>query len=322
MNSKNIESLLDRYQKGETSADENILVEKWLNENNNPSSQWQSLEKDAKEQWLGGTFSKIQDTINAPKVIRMPRRLLWKKIAAVAAVASIVLALFWQIPSLLQEPSLTKLSVPVNQTEQITLPDGSIVWVNAGSELKFPEKFEGKTREVFLSGEAYFDIKHDAGKAFMIHTGKVVTTVLGTAFNIKEDKTQHTVTVTVTRGKVKVANGAKQLGIITANQQISFNSREDKSVQNEVDANKVIAWQEEELHFEDITFAEVAAKLEQRFNVEIRFDNEKLKTFRFTGKVQSSDKLEKILKVVCAFNKASFHTNENSNILISGSGCD
>ncbi|HEY0054762.1 MAG TPA: FecR domain-containing protein [Pedobacter sp.] len=322
MNSKTIESLLDRYQKGETSAEENILVEKWLDENNNPNSQWQILDTHAKQQWLGDTFIKIHETINEPKVIEMPSRPLWKKIAAVAAVVSVFLALFLQVPSLFHEQRLTKLSVPANQKKQLTLPDGSMVWVNAGSELKYPEKFEGKTREVYLSGEAYFDVEHDASKEFIIHTGKVVTTVLGTAFNIKEDKNKETVVVTVTRGKVKVANGTKELGIITANQQISFNSQDSESVQNQVNASKVIAWQEEELSFEDITFAEVAVRLEQRFNVEIRFVNDKLKTCRFTGKVQSTDKLEKILKVICAFNNATFQTHANGSITIDGAGCE
>jgi ferric-dicitrate binding protein FerR (iron transport regulator) len=322
MNSNKIQSLLDRYHRGATSAEENSLVEKWLNENDNPNSQWQNLDTDAKEQWLGNTFSRIQETINEPKVVQMPSRSLWKKIVAVAAVACIFLALFLQVPFLLHEQSLTKLTVPANQKRQLTLPDGSSVWVNAGSELKYPERFEGKTREVYLTGEAYFDVKHDASKKFIIHTGKVVTTVLGTAFNIKEDKNKETIVVTVTRGKVKVANGSQVLGIITPNQQISLNLTTNKSVKAEVNASEAVAWQETELHFDDVTFAEVADKLQQRFNVEIRFANDKLKTCRFTGTAANGEKLEKILKVICAFNNATYEKQKDGSILISGRGCN
>jgi ferric-dicitrate binding protein FerR (iron transport regulator) len=231
------------------------------------------------------------------------------------------LAKFKQAPS----PSVYKAKptqIVKSQKKQLTLPDGSMVWVNAGSELKYPEMFEGKTREVYLTGEAYFDVQHDASKKFIIHTGKVVTKVLGTAFNIKEDKNKETIVVTVTRGKVKVANGSQELGIITRNQQISFNLTTNKSVKTEVNASEAIAWQEAELHFDDVTFAEVAEKLQQRFNVEIRFANNKLKTCRFTGTAASGEKLEKVLKVICAFNNAAFKKQDDGSILISGRGCN
>lgn len=321
MDINHIESLLDRYHKGETSAEENELIEKWLEKNSNPNSQWEILDANFKKQWLGDTFSRIQETINEPRVVQMPRRPLWKKIVAVAAVASIFIALFLQVPSFFNEQSLTKISVRSNQKKQLTLPDGSTVWINGGSELQYPEKFNGKTREVYLSGEAYFDIQHDASKKFIIHTGEVTTIVLGTAFNIKEDKSTQTVAVTVTRGKVKVANGSHDLGIITPNQQITFNLITQKSSKTEVNALAAVAWLETELHFDDETFAEVASKLQQRFNVEIRFDNEKLKNCRFTGTTSNAEKLEKILKVICAFNNATFKKQNDGSILISGRGC-
>ena len=262
---------MDRYQKGQTSAEENNIVEKWLDENSHANSEWQSLNKNAKEEWLGATFSKIKSTIDEPKVVKLPRRhLVWKRIAAVAAVAAIIVTIYRQAPSFLHQDNLTKLSVRASQKKEVTLPDGSTVWLNAVSELKYLKQFNGMIREVYLPGEAYFDVQHNPEKAFIIHTGKVVKTVLGTAFNIKEDESKHT--VTVTRGKVKVANGTKQLGIITSNQQISFNSQTSKVVQTEVNVSETIAWREQDLHFEDITFAEDAVKLQQRFNVRINLE--------------------------------------------------
>jgi ferric-dicitrate binding protein FerR (iron transport regulator) len=256
----------------------------------------------------------------------MPQRKhLWRRIAAVAAVLAICFTLYLEWPGLqnrLHPVRLTTLTVPLNQQKQITLPDGSKVWVNAGSQLKYPRQFNSKTREVYLSGEAYFDIQHDLSKPFIIHTGKVVTTVLGTAFNIKEDKISHTIKVTVTRGKVSVANGNKQLGIITPNQQISFNLLSGKSVQTEVDAKQVIAWQKTELHFEDITFGEAALQLQQRFNVKINFSNDKVKNCRFTGTALKGEKLDKILNVICAFNSATYQTKADGSIMIDGAGCN
>lgn len=325
MSRNSIESLLARYQKGQTSSEENILVENWLEQNGNSNSEWLHLDQNSKDKWLGDVFGKIQDTIAAdePKIVQLHQRnRLWKRIVAVAAVLTLFLTVYYQAPSLFSRYELATLSVPANQKKQLTLPDGSIVWINAGSELKYPEQFDGKTREVYLKGEAYFDIKHNASKAFIIHTGKVVTTVLGTAFNIKEDESKQTIVVTVTRGKVKVANGSKELGIITPNQQISVDLINSKAIQTQVDASDAIAWQESELHFEDITFAEAATKLEQRFNVKINFSNEKTKECRFTGTALTGKTLESILNVLCAFNNATYQTKDDGSILINGNGCD
>ena len=323
-----IEALLDRYLKGETSQEENELVENWLEENNNPHSEWPHFNQSQKDEWLADVFGQIHDSIeaNEPKVVVMPqRRHLWRRIAAVAAVLAICFTLYLEWPVLqnrLHPIQLTALTVPVNQQKQITLPDGSKVWVNAGSQLKYPRQFNGKIREVYLSGEAYFDIKHDATKPFIIHTGKLVTTVLGTAFNIKEDPNKHTIVVTVTRGKVSVANGIKQLGVIIPNQQISFNLLNNKSVQTEVDVKQVIAWQEKDLHFEDITFANAALQLQQHFNVKINFANDKVKQCRFTGTALTGEKLDKILKAICAFNNATYQTKPDGSIIIDGPGCN
>jgi len=210
----------------------------------------------------------------------------------------------------------------MHQQKKITLPDGSEVWANASSELKYPAIFNGKTREVYLSGEAYFDIAHDASKPFIIHTGTITTTVLGTAFNIKEDKAGQTIKVTVTRGKVRVDNGTKQLGILTPNQQISFNVLNSVATQTEVDASEAIAWQQKDMHFDDISFAEAAAQLEQRFHVTIHFSNDTIRKCRFTGTALEGEKLEKILKVICAFNNATYQTKADGSIIIDGTGCN
>jgi len=329
MSRNQIESLLDRYLKGETTTKENELVERWLEENDNSNAEWESLDQVAKDQWISGVFGQIKNTIQHGefKVIALSqkKRLLWRSIAAAAAVFVISFSLYLEWPvsqNRLHPVPLTALRVPANQKKEITLADGSQVWVNAGSELKYPLTFNGKVREVYLSGEAYFDIAQDATKPFIIHTGKVITTVLGTAFNIREDKSKNIIEVTVTRGKVSVADGEKLLGVLTPNQQISFNTSKEEAVNGTVDANLVIAWQQTDLHFENITFAEAAAQLQQRFNAKINFRNDKVKNCRFTGTALKGEKLDKILKVICAFNNATYQTNADGSIIIDGAGCN
>ena len=112
------------------------------------------------------------------------------------------------------------------------------------------------------------------------------------------------------------------MGILTPNQQISYNLLDSKSTQTKVDARQAIAWQKTDLHFEDITFAEAALELEARFNVKINFSNEKIKDCRFTGTAIKGEKLDQILKVICAFNHATYQTKSDGSILIDGAGCN
>lgn len=329
MSRQQIVALLDRYLKGETTEKENQLVERWLEEHGNPNQEWQSLDQSGKDQWLSSVFSDINASIRQEevKVVPLPQRKLgwWQSVAAAAAVLLIGCTLYLEWPllqSLLNPVQLTALQAPIHQKRAITLADGSRVWINAGSELKYPETFNGQTREVYLSGEAYFDIRHDTAKPFIIHTGNLLTKVLGTAFNIKEDKSKQTIQVTVTRGKVSVANGSKLLGILRPNQQISFNTLKEEALQATVNAAQVIAWQQSDLHFEDVSFGEAIAQLRRHFGVKISFGNAKLKDCRFTGTSIHGEELEKILKVMCAFNNATYRVEPDGSIVIDGSGCN
>ena len=141
---------------------------------------------------------------------------------------------------------------PENKRQTIYLPDGSTVILNAESKLNYPSSFSGKTREVFLSGEAYFDIKHNPQQPCMVHAGKITTKVLGTAFNVKAYPADESIEVTVTRGKVQVLKENTSLGLVTANQQISFSKKTEAYSQKKVDARLIVAWKPEEIIFNDI----------------------------------------------------------------------
>ena len=146
--------------------------------------------------------------------------------AAASVILLIVSGLFFypthqsEVQPASREATIIK-TTPRNN-KYLMLPDSSMVVLNEGSSLTFRD-FTGKTREVQLSGEAFFDIKHDAQKPFIVHTGRVKTTVLGTAFNIRTDNANH-ITVTVTRGKVKVEDGNHPVALLIPNQQVTVDT--------------------------------------------------------------------------------------------------
>ncbi|WP_293312616.1 FecR family protein [Pedobacter sp. UBA5917] len=328
MSRNNIEDLLDRYLKKETTIQENELVEAWFAAQEQDQNEWHMLDKTARAAWLNELFGDIQTTIgeNTGKVVVMkPKNNRLSRIISIAAVLVIAFGLLWQWPAIKQlfnPQELETLQVAADQKREIVLSDGSKIVINAGAEFKYPKTFDGKTREVYLSGEAYFDIKHDSSKPFIVHTGKVMTTVLGTAFDIKADQSSNAVVVTVTRGKVSVSDGKKLIGYITPGRQISYDVKKQKHIEKAADIAEVLSWQDTEIHFDDTTFAEAAKSLQQRFKINIAFANDKIKNCRFTGAALKGKNINQILKVICAFNNATFRYDKAGSIIIEGKGCD
>ncbi|WP_341835412.1 FecR family protein [Chitinophaga pollutisoli] len=140
------------------------------------------------------------------------RQLKLVKFAVAAALITIVATGTWLLyPSgSAQAPAMQGQQTARSEVRRLSLPDGTLVWLNTASNLRYAEDFGQEDRTVYLSGEAYFDVAQDGGKPFIIHTGHISTTVLGTAFNIRAYPGQEDVTVAVSSGKVKVRYGKEK----------------------------------------------------------------------------------------------------------------
>jgi transmembrane sensor len=212
--------------------------------------------------------------------------------------------------------------VRANQNREhrlVNLPDGSTVIVGAGSKLNYPSSFDNREiREVYLEGEAYFDIQPNV-KPFIVRTGKVATSVLGTAFNIKAWPLDEDVTVTVKKGKVRVMDDRNTLGVLTRNQQITYNKRNADAVQRDVEATEYVSWKQEDLLLDNVTVSEAAKALEDRFKVTISIPEEPIRVKRFTTTFLKGESLEQVLKSICEFNDAVYtYDRENAKVVLSG----
>lgn len=282
------------------------------------------LKDEQREKLKSGIHSSIWENIDRhieseKKIIPLRARFL--KIAAAAVIIGICGMGFLFLRT---KPGIkpTALAVTHKKTPNLflVLPDGSRVILSYGSKLRYASSFNGLAkREVYLIGEAFFDIKHNNAKPFIVHTGKVETTVLGTAFDVKAIPGDKTITVTVTRGKVKVSNNRRLLGIITPNQQIIFNKRDFNSILNSTIAKSSINWTVQgDLYFEDVTFREAARVLEDRFKVKILFTDNFILSKHFTSTFDKSASLDQALKSICEFNDAFYsYDNPKSTVTIS-----
>ncbi len=205
-----------------------------------------------------------------------------------------------------------------SENTMVTLPDGSTVILGVGSKMNYSSDFiKGHLREVTLSGKGFFDIKHDSSRPFIVHTGDVHTTVLGTAFDIQAYPGSSDVTVRVIRGKVSVTRKDRMLGILTPDKQVVYNHREDQAVVSAVDAGKAMNWREKDLMFNDVTFAEAGGLLEERFDMKINISDGKLAARHFTTTLYEKQALSEFLSLICDFNGATFTIDsQNRNVTI------
>lgn len=261
--------------------------------------------------------------------VALPVKKYYRHFAAAATVLVMLLGGWWLVFSKANhQPALakttSKILQPVVDTrgkKYIRLQDGSTVLLNEGSRLDYPDEFKGKLREVNLTGEAYFDIKHDADRPFIVHTGKVNTIVLGTAFNIKAYPTQKEITVTVTRGRVKVGNGQETFGIISPNESIAVNTTVNTFKQEKVNAEKVVEWKKEYLVMDDLSFEEAASLVSDRYHVNILFSKEGLKQCRISATFLNNESLEQVLTVITGVVSAGYSLQPNDQVIITGKGC-
>ena len=160
--------------------------------------------------------------------------------------------------------------VKVGNQERFTvsLSDGSTITLDAGSELKYPTKFR-ESRDVYLNGEAYFDVARDDGKPFQVHAGKALVRVLGTKFNVRNWNDKYNVVVTVNEGKVSLQSEDTNIPdkvVLIKDQQSIMGLDGRPSGPKIVDATKYTRWMNNEIHFENATVREVLAQLERWYN--------------------------------------------------------
>ncbi|MCX2584320.1 FecR family protein [Pedobacter sp. MR22-3] len=208
----------------------------------------------------------------------------------------------------------------IDEHQKVTLPDSSTVILNAHSSISYPKFFEPKKRNVILKGEGYFDIRHNKLKPFTVSTGKLLTTVLGTAFNIKAYDQSRNIAVTVTRGKVGVTKGRSSLAILLPNQQMIFNTSRQNSSVSKVVASDAVRWQESDIFFDDISMVQAMDMLSRKFGTPITFSDNSMKGCKFSATFLKGESLNEILRVICSFNKAKYQTGKDG-ITISGTGC-
>ena len=201
-------------------------------------------------------------------------------------------------------------AVERGQKANITLPDGSKVWLNSQSKLTYSASFNIKKRELQLDGEAYFEVAHNPNKPFIVHSNDISVEALGTAFGVKAYNDDKMISSILMRGKVRVTT-PDGVDILMPNDRIMYNKTTHKRVQSMVtNATDFTGWIHNELRFENESLDDIGKTIQRIYNVEVIFASDKLKKQRYTGTINNNS-LESVLNIISLTSPVSFQiTNQ------------
>lgn len=187
------------------------------------------------------------------------------------------------------------LTVPPKMDYKLALADGTEVWLNATSKLRFPFSFSGSKREVYLEGEGYFNVAKKDGQPFIVHTAHSDITVLGTTFNVNAYQDGITTTSLVS-GKVLTSSGSGEV-TLTPGQQVAYSDGR-KPVLTNFDNDEVLAWMRGLYVFHNTSLAHIAAVIERWYGVSVVFDDPSLAGKKFTGGLEKLQTLDYFLETL------------------------
>lgn len=178
-----------------------------------------------------------------------------------------------------------EVEAPAGSRMQIELGDGTKVWLNHGSKLKYPYRFDGKNRKVFLTGEAYFEVAHNRKVPFIVGTNHLEVKATGTAFNVSAYPGDDVVETTLVEGKVILydSGSSNEIKALLPNECLKFNPQKNVYTLESGNTEKYTAWKDGLLVFKNDSIADIGKKLARWYNVEVEITNEKAKEYTCTA---------------------------------------
>ena len=327
MNQFEFDQLLQKYLSGTCTEDEKMVIMSWYKNQEFELSGIVDTE-------LNQIKDKIWSNLSINKVMQKDKKLVvWAKRGMAASIAALLLCFIYIYSTKSDELSYINNSNGVemtnnsSETKQIILVDGSVIDLAGKSSLSYSESFGKVSREVFLKGEAFFNIKKNPDKPFIVHAGDLVTQVLGTSFRIKPNSLNGSIEVSVNTGRVSIYENKefeknKKNGIVlTPNQKIFFNTNTKEITPSIVDEPRLLKAQvsKDEFIFENESVEKLVEKLSVSFGIEIIIVNEEINRCVFTGDISDMGLLTQI-EIICKALGINYE-QRGAEIFIYGKGC-
>ena len=211
---------------------------------------------------------------------------------------------------MLDKNKLNKLVVPYGKRSNLTLSDGTEVWLNSGTQLDFPSKFNGKTREIHVDGEIFIDVAHNTKIPFIVHAQDMDILVQGTSFNISAYSDEHRKTVVLVEGRVNIGKGNSQLAELMPNEKIDITGNNIRKESVEVSA--YISWKKGMLEFNATPMSEILKKIGRYYNVQFDSNSDiQLNDQTCSGKLFLSNNLDSVMRSVSILSSTEYKRENN-----------
>jgi len=333
--------LFERYLSGEATEKEIKSIENW-----NAGKYWNryrrkeldiKLENGCEDVWRHVTKQIVEEnpelTPGNYPIIPEQKKLYTlrfsKNARKYAAVAAVFIAIAWSgvffvtyqtlhcDTVLAHQHDKTIIQTGITNIRTVVLPDASIIIMNKGTKLTFIKKqFNNKNREVWLEGEAFFDVAKNKEKPFIIHTGTMQTTVRGTSFNIKAYTQTGQNVVSVRTGKVEVRAQNKVLAMLTSNKQIIYNTSKRTSETESIKASDITAWTNGSLVLNNANISELRLRFKQCFNVNLQVNGQALNRAKFNAVFKTGTSLDEVMRTISVLYEIKYKTAPSGDIII------
>ncbi|HRP30640.1 MAG TPA: FecR family protein [Agriterribacter sp.] len=328
---------------------QDLLIHDWSDKNKSFSSEETATLLAKHKRRLAAAMDQSIDDEKplSPKNVPFPARVKSIKtirywMAAAGVLTMLILGLRWWLKPAEEQHSIAmeRLETKSGSRSEILLPDGTKVWLNAGSSLDYPRQFTGNTRNVQLIGEAYFDVVKDAHKPFLVHTRAFTVKVIGTIFNIRAYADEDSAVTSLIQGAVEVQLGKSGNNVVKMkpNEKLTVAMPErpdtdDNSTpaENQDNIEKIYvkrgtlttmkdstivetAWTENKLAFKNTSFEKIAVLLGKWFGTDIRFKNEDKKQINLTGTFQR-ESLDEVLHALQLTGTQFKYEKDNAGVI-------
>ena len=323
--SKLNEDIIIRYLENRCSEEDFVLINEWMKESDENAGELFRME----EIYQLGKFPFEEENLVAKAERRLGRRLeqenqkrqevfklksVLRYAAATVGVIVLAAGLAYWFRNKAEE--LVVASAAHGQVREMLLPDGTKVWLNQSSVLKYPRAFEGKERHVYLDGEAYFEVSKNPKKPFRVKANGVTIRVLGTHFNVNAYAADSLVETTLLEGSVSVSNNANGKQMILKPNETAIYRKSTGILSMHINANaqNEISWREGILSFNDISMGEIARQLSHHFNVTIQIKSEQLRNYKLNARFKQNETLEEILEMLAPIVGFTYHMPQSNLI--------
>lgn len=311
MEKENYGKLWEKFLAGSLEREEAELLEKVLGEN--PDGE---IDVFCSEVWASSTdvengqageerSSRMKDKImgriaageDAERRYARRRRAASAATACFAAAAMLLVAALVHISTVGNRSLEYEVVADRGQKSSVTLPDGSRVWLNSASRISYSSGFNKDDRDIFLQGEAYFEVAKNKKIPFIVHASGLSVCAVGTEFNVRNYPDEDEVRATLVEGRVIASSGSASASLEYGQEAVMDRASGRMITGAAPDLNHLVPWRSSEILLDEVSLAELASILERMYNVDVIFADSSIKEYCYTGLVRNNS-LQNVLELI------------------------